>query len=115
VFSADLLYDGRMGFATSVKHESKPGYWVVSVKVNLSRAETNELFLSGDSMLSWPSEGLVPTSTHDSKPERSGMFVSEVAAQPEGLAIRYGDQAQAERTAALIRTQLAQIGINEEA
>jgi hypothetical protein len=43
------------------------------------------------------------------------MFVSEVAAQPDGLVIRYGDQAQAEQTASLIRAQLTQIGIQEEA
>ena len=87
----------------------------MSVKVTLSRAETNQLFLSGDSMLSWPTEGLVPTKVDSSKPERSGIFVSEVAAQPEGLVIRYGDQAQAEQTASLLRAQLAQIGIQEEA
>jgi hypothetical protein len=104
-----------MGFSTAIKRESGPECWAVSVKVNLSRAETNELFLSGDSMLSWPVEGLLPTSGEDSKPERSGMFVSEVAAQPLGLVIRYRDQAQAELTAALLRTKLAQIGIKEEA
>ena len=104
-----------MGFATTVKHESKPGCWAVSVKVTLNRAETNELFLSGDSMLSWPTEGLVPTKVDSSEPERSGIFVSEVAAQPEGLVIRYGDQAQAEQIASLLRAQLAQIGIQEEA
>jgi hypothetical protein len=110
-----LLYHGLMGFATTVKHESKRGCWAVSVKVNLNRSETNELFLSGDSMLSWPAEGLVPISAEASKLERSGMFVSEVAARPEGLVIRYGGQAQAEKAADLLRKQLAQIGIEEEA
>jgi hypothetical protein len=104
-----------MGFVTTVKHESKPECWAVSVKVKLNRTETNELFLSGDSMLSWPVEGLARTSLDDSKPERSGMFVSEVAARPAGLVIRYGDKAQAERAAVLLRTQLAEVGIEEEA
>jgi len=103
-----------MGYSTAIKRESGSECWTVSVKLSLSRAETNELFLSGDSMLSWPAEGLLSTPGDDSKPERSGMFVSEVAAQPVGLMIRYRDQAQAERTAALLRTQLAQIGIQEE-
>jgi hypothetical protein len=103
-----------MGFSTAIKRESGRECWAVSVKVNLSRAETNELFLSGDSMLSWPVDGLLPTPGDDSKPERSGMFVSEVAAQPLGLVICYQDQAQAERTAALLRTQFDQIGIKEE-
>jgi hypothetical protein len=103
-----------MGFSTAIKRESGPECWAVSVKVNPSRAETNELFLSGDSMLSWPADGLLPTPGDDSKPERSGMFVSEVAAQPMGLMIRYRDQVQAERAAVLLRTQFAQIGIKEE-
>jgi hypothetical protein len=110
-----LLYHCPMGFATAIKHESGPGCWSVAVKISLSRAETNELFLLGDSILSWPTEGLVPTQGQDSKPERSGMFVSEVAAQPLGLSIRYREQAQAERTVSLLRAQLSQIGINEEA
>ena len=103
-----------MGFSTTVKREPKLGCWAVSVEVTLSREETNELFLSGDAMLSWPAEGLVATSADESKPERSGMFVSEVAAQPEGLVIRYGDQAQAEQTESLLHAQLLQIGIKEE-
>lgn len=104
-----------MGFSTAIKRESAAGSWMVCVKISLSRAETSELFLSGDSMLSWPVEGLLPTSGEDAKPERSGMFVSEVAAQPLGLAIRYRDQTQAERTVAVLRSQLAKIGIKEEA
>lgn len=86
----------------------------MSVKVALSRAETNELFLSGDSILSWPAEGLLPMSADDSIPERSGMFVSEIAAQPEGLAICYSDQVHAERALGLLRAQFTQAGIREE-
>jgi hypothetical protein len=104
-----------MGFATAIKHESGPDCWAVAVRVSLNRAETNDLFLLGDTILSWPTEGLLPTPEDDSKPERSGMFVSEVAARPLGLTIRYRDQAQAERTGALLRAQLTQIGIKEEA
>jgi hypothetical protein len=104
-----------MGYSTTVKRESGSGSWTVSLKVNLSRAETNELFLSGDSLLSWPVDGLLANADDDSKPERSGMFVSEVAAQPLGLSLRYRDQAQAERTAAILGSQLMQIGIAEEA
>lgn len=102
-----------MGFGTAIKHESGPDCWAVGVKVTLSRAETNDLFLLGDSILSWPTEGLLPTPGDDAKPERSGMFISEVAAQPLGLTIRYREQAQAERTVALLRAQLAQVGIKE--
>jgi hypothetical protein len=90
------------------------GSWLVMVKVTLSRAESNQLFLSGDSMVSWPVEGMLATSGGDPRLERSGMFVSEIAARPSGLAIRYADQAQAERASTLIRMQLAQTGIQQE-
>ena len=85
------------------------------MKVSLSRAETDDLFLSGDSMLSWPADGLLPAPGEDSMPGRSGMFVSEVAAQPQGIVIRFREQAQAERTAAILRAQLVESGIQEEA
>lgn len=85
------------------------------MKVSLSREETNELFLSGDSMVSWPTEGLVHTSDEEAIPERSGMFVSEVAAHDQGLVIRYGEQAEAERAMALVRSQLESAGVKEEA
>ena len=87
---------------------------MVLVKVSLSRVESNQLFLSGDSMVSWPAEGMRASGTGDPRLERSGMFVSEIAARPSGLEIRYGEQAQAERASTLIRMQLAQIGIEEE-
>ena len=110
-----MLYHGPMGFSTAIGHGSDPECWTVSLKVNLSRAETNDLFLSGDSMLSWPADGLLPAPGEESMPGRSGMFVSEVAAQPQGIAVCYREQAQAERTAAILRSQLAQSGIHEEA
>jgi hypothetical protein len=110
-----LLYHGAMGFSTAIKHESGPGRWTVVVKVNLDRTETNDLFMAGDLMLSWPTEGLLPSVEDDSKPERSGMFISEVAAQPLGLTIRYSEQAQAERAADSMRAQFGQIAIKEEA
>lgn len=96
----------------------------MNLRVNLTRAESNELFLSGDSMVSWPVEGLDSaagvasaagaTGEGDLKLERSGMFVSEVAARPGGLVLRYREQSQAERAATLLRMQFNQIGIKEE-
>ena len=103
-----------MGYSIAVSQERGPDRWKVSVTVNLSRAETNELFLSGDSMLSWPTEGLLPMSADDPIPERSGMFVSEVATQPGGLAICYSDRVHAERALGLLRVQFSQAGIKEE-
>ena len=110
-----MLYHWAMGYSTEICREPKSGHWMVSLKVVLSRTETNELFLSGDAMLSWPVEGLAPASGEEPMPERSGMFVSEVAAHPTGLVISYSDQADAERAVALLRVQLAEAGIKEEA
>ena len=110
-----MLYHEAMGYSTVLKQESKPSCWSVSVRVSLSREETNELFLSGDSMLAWPSEGLVHTSDSEVVPERSGMFVSEVAAHDSGLVIRYDEKSQAEKAEALLRKQLEDAGIKQEA
>ena len=107
-----MLYDDVMGFTTTLARDPEPATWAVVVKADLSRAESNDLFLSGDSMVSWPVDGL--ESTEDCGPQRSSMFVSEVAARPHGLKIRYREQAQAERAAAVLRVQFNQIGIEEE-
>jgi hypothetical protein len=103
-----------MGYSTIVTQEPGSGSWLVAVKVALSRAESNELFLSGDSMVSWPVEGLEASGSADPRLERSGMFVSEMAARLSGLVIRYSGQSEAERAAKLFRIQFAQIGIEEE-
>jgi hypothetical protein len=103
-----------MGYWTSVTQEPGSDVWVVAVKVVLSRAESNELFLSGDSMVSWPVEGLEASGSADPRLERSGMFVSEMAARASGLVVRYRGQSEAERAAKLFRIQFAQIGIEEE-
>jgi len=109
-----VLYDGAMGYSVAVTHDSRSDTWMVVLNVNLSRAESNDLFLSGDSMVSWPVDGIHMAADDDPRLERSGIFVSEVAARPTGLGLRYLEQAQAERAAALLRIQLAQIGIKEE-
>jgi hypothetical protein len=107
-----VLYDGPMGYSMTVTQEPGSEMWVVAVKADLTRAETNELFLSGDSMVSWPDEGL--DLDDDPRLQRSAMFVSEVAARPQGLRIRYREESQARRAATLLRIQFGQIGIREE-
>jgi hypothetical protein len=102
-----------MGYRADILSEPATGSWIVSVRVNLNRAESNELFLSGDTMLSWPVDGLALDSMDGAMPERSSMFVSEVAARPSGLRLRYREKAQAEYTVALLRMQFSQIGIGE--
>jgi hypothetical protein len=103
-----------MGFSTSIVQQPDETAWSVLVKVNLTRAESNQLFLSGDSMIAWPAEGMRPAAPDHPRPERSGMFVSEMASRPRGLTISYRERGQAERAAVLLRAQLAQIGIEEE-
>lgn len=113
-----------MGYSTYITQDPGSNSWTVSLRVSLSRAESNELFLSGDSMVSWPVEGLDSPAgavtaagtagEGDLRLERSGMFVSEVAARPAGLVLRYREQAQAECAATLLRMQFNQIGITEE-
>jgi len=107
-----VLYDGVMGYSTTVVRETDSGMWVVTVRADLTRAETNDLFLSGDSMVSWPSEGL--ESDDDPRLQRRAIFVSEMAARPQGLEIRYREEAQAERAAALLGMQFDHIGIQKE-
>jgi hypothetical protein len=106
-----LLYDGGMGYVVAIAPEPGSDSWTVVLKVKLSRAESNDLFLRGDSMVSWPAEGLEPAG--EPKFERTGLFVSEVSARPLGLMIRYREEAQAARAAALLRMQFAQMGIKE--
>lgn len=102
-----------MGYSIAVTEELGLNGWTVVVRADLTRSEANELFLSGDSMVSWPDEGL--ESSEDPRLQRSAMFVSEVAARSGGLRIRYREEAQARRAAALLKLQLDQIGIREEA
>lgn len=101
-----------MGYRLASTPEPESDSWSLALRVNLTRAESNDLFLSGDSMLAWPVEGLEQSG--DPRLERSGMFISEVAARPLGLGIRYSRRGQAERAAALLRMQLANAGIEEE-
>ena len=103
-----------MGYSTAIAQETSSDLWTVKLTVSLSRAESNDLFLSGDTMVSWPVEGLEAPAEGDLGLERSSMFVSEIAARHGGLGLRYREQEQAERTAAILRMQFAQIGIKEE-
>jgi hypothetical protein len=100
-----------MGYRLSISPESGERAWGLTVTVSLTRAESNDLFLSGDTMVSWPLEGLMREAAAGL--ERSGIFVSEVAARPEGLLLRYAERAQAERAGGLLRLQLAKAGLEE--
>ena len=103
-----------MGYLALITQEPGADLWTVTVKVNLTRTESNDLFLSGDSMVSWPVDGLEAGTGGDLGLERSSMFVSEIAARPGGLGLRYRERAQAERSATILKMQFAQVGIKEE-
>ncbi|GAB4248008.1 MAG: hypothetical protein Kow00129_08710 [Thermoleophilia bacterium] len=80
------------------------GHWKVRVEVALDRQETNRLFLAGDKLISWPTEGM--RSTGDGPMERSGMFLSEIVAREEGLELAYEAEEPAARAAKIIDYQV---------
>ena len=82
------------------------------LSIVLSRAEANDLFLAGDTMVAWPVEDLVEGG--DLGPERGGMFISEIAARPSGLRIRYSERGQVERAVVSVKARLAEAGLGEE-
>jgi hypothetical protein len=111
-----------MAFTATHGPDGDGGYAVI-VKVTLSLAETNDLFLSGDTIISWPEGDLLPATGQDKDgyPEgrdgglvRTGMFISELARLAHGLRIGYRQPMEAERAARLIRLQLMRAGIEEE-
>jgi hypothetical protein len=113
-----------MAFTVTRSSDHMTGGYVVTVKVGLSLAESNGLFLAGDSIVSWPEGELLGESDpcHVESGEaprsamvRTGMFVSELARLAQGLKIGYRQAAEAERAAQLIRLQLLRAGIEEEA
>lgn len=101
-----------MGYSLTIEPEPASGAWEMVLSVRLTRAETSDLFLTGDTMVSWPLEGLVQGG--DPGPERSNMFVSEIAARPKGLRIRYAERGQAEKAAISVRARLVGAGFEEE-
>ena len=112
-----------MAFTVTRSNDQAAGSYVVTVKVDLSLAETNSLFLSGDSIVSWPEGRLLDTAGSESAavPEagdaalvRTGMFISELARLAQGLKIGYRQGAEGEHAAQVIRLQLLRAGIEEE-
>ena len=77
--------------------------WRVTLRVRLDRSETTALFMDGDSLISWPTEGLRPTGAPIG---RSSMFLSEIVARGEGLELAYGTRELAERVSQILAHQL---------
>jgi len=101
--------------------------FTVTVRLNLTSRESSNLFLAGDVLLSWPSEDALPcrsAALWDAETEalassipftRTSMFASEVARLSGGLKIRYRQAELANRVAEMLRRQLLEAGIGEEA
>jgi hypothetical protein len=121
-----------VGFSVGQRYDLATDRHVVVVSVALTMAETNALFLSGDTIIGWPEGGdLAPVlktgvegsdgSSGPSGPSgpaersltRTGMFVSELARLAQGLEIGYRQSTEADRAAQLIRLQLLRAGIKE--
>ena len=92
--------------AMDLNIEKKPvaGSWEVHMRVALDRVETNELFLAGDALVSWPTDGMCPTGRGPI--DRSSMFLSEIVGRAEGLRLVYETEALAERAGVVLETQV---------
>jgi hypothetical protein len=79
--------------------------FAVTVHVRLTPRETNRLFLSGDTLILLPTEGIVAAAAA-SPITRTSIFLSEIAGAKDGLQRSFADQPTAEHFAADVRTQL---------
>ncbi len=77
--------------------------WEVRLSVTLDRRETSDLFLAGDSLISWPTEAMVHQGAGPI--DRSSMFLSEIVARPEGLRLVYVTEEAATRSGKILEYQ----------
>lgn len=99
-----------MGFRIVI--EKTQDTWVLELTVSLTRVESAEVFVSGDTLLQWPEDGL--RSVSNLPLQRTTMFISEAAARSEGVRLEYVTEKQAASAAAMLRTELEEAGIQEE-
>jgi len=111
-----------LAFSVTHTFDQGAGEHLVTVRVGLTMAETNSLFLSGDTIISWPEGEVRPSAEagsagsyqgQDRAPARTGMFVSELGRLAQGLQIGYRQAVEAERAAQLVRLQLLRAGVEE--
>lgn len=88
-----------------IAREHLPHGVTVRVQVRLSGREANRLFLSGDSLIQLPLEGVLPGVEKAPIP-RMTIFLSELAGTRDGLTFTFADDAAAESFGASIRTQI---------
>ncbi len=81
------------------------GVWRLAVRIGLEPEEASRLFLLGDILLSWPTDGLLVPST-GTPVARGFMYLSEVQSRRGGLLLEFGTETQARRALAVITAQL---------
>lgn len=78
----------------------------VHVRVRLSPRELNRLFLSGDTLIQLPLEGIVDEPGNAPIP-RMSMFLSEIAGSPQGFSRTFADPSSADGFARIVREQVS--------
>jgi len=88
-----------------VTTEQVAGGHDVAVHLRLSPRETSRLFLSGDTLIQLPTEGLVPEAESAPIP-RMSIFISEIAGAKDGLHRVFAERRDADIFSTSVRTQL---------
>jgi hypothetical protein len=86
--------------------EQTSGGVVVHVLIRLSSRELNRLFLSGDTLIQLPLEGIADGPGGAPIP-RMSMFLSEIAGSPAGFSRTFADATHADSFARAVREQIS--------
>ena len=78
----------------------------VHVRVRLSSRELNRLFLSGDTLIQLPLDGMADEPESAPIP-RMSIFLSEIAGSPDGFSRTFADAAAADNFARTVREQIS--------
>ena len=81
----------------------------VHVRVRLSPRELNRLFLSGDTLIQLPLDGMVDevNGAEMAPIPRSSIFLSEIAGSPDGFSRTFAGAAHASAFATAVRGQIS--------
>lgn len=82
------------------------GTWKLAVHIGLEREESSRLFLLGDILVSWPTDGLLVSSSTSRPMARGFMYLSEIQSRSDGLLLEFGTETHARRALAVITAQL---------
>ena len=87
--------------------EQVSGGVAVHVHVRLSARELNRLFLSGDTLIQLPLEGIRRRTGASAPIPRMSMFLSEIAGSPDGFSRTFADATHADSFARAVREQIS--------